>query len=106
MSQVEQLGRSGDVAGLQKLFAQKGYHMSGPACGMVASAYVRSAGYKPPPGGAVAIQWHTWGVPGTAADINAPGTHFGSMVATYYHGRYGGRRGQLPRQTMRFSSKA
>jgi hypothetical protein len=102
MKQAEMLGRAGDVAGLQRLFAQKGYKMSGPACGIVASGYVKSAGFKPPPGGAIATSWHKWGEGiKDPNDINAPGRTFGSMVGTYWHGRYGGTQGQIlaPGQT-------
>jgi hypothetical protein len=96
MKQAEMLGRAGDVAGLQRLFAQKGYRMSGPACGIVASGYVKSAGFKPPPGGAIATSWHKWGEGiKDPNDINAPGRTFGSMVGTYWHGRYGGTQGQI-----------
>jgi GH24 family phage-related lysozyme (muramidase) len=95
MKEVESLGRSGDVAGLQKLFAQKGYHMSGPACGIVASKYVRSAGFQPPKSGAVAAAWHGWGEAMKPEDINAPGHPFGSMIGTYFHGRYQGKEGKL-----------
>jgi hypothetical protein len=90
MKQAEVLGRSGDVAGLQKLFAQKGYHMSGAACGIVASKYARAAGFQPPKSGAIATTWHTFGEAMKPEDINAPGHPFGSMFATYYHRRYGG----------------
>jgi len=95
MKQAEMLGRAGDVAGLQRLFAQRGYKMSGPACGIVASGYVKSAGFKPPPGGAIATSWHKWGEASTKEGINEPGRPFGSMVATYWHGRYGGTQGQI-----------
>jgi hypothetical protein len=95
MKEVESLGRSGDVAGLQKLFAQKGYHMSGPACGIVASKYVRSTGFQPPKSGAVGAAWHGWGEAMKPEDINAPGHPFGSMVGTYFHGRYQGKEGKL-----------
>jgi len=95
MKQAEMLGRAGDVAGLQRLFAQRGYKMSGPACGIVASGYVKSAGFKPPPGGAIATSWHKWGEASTKEGINEPGHPFGSMVATYWHGRYGGTQGQI-----------
>jgi hypothetical protein len=90
MKQAEVLGRSGDVAGLQKLFAQKGYHMSGAACGIVASKYARAAGFQPPKSGAIATTWHTFGEAMKPSDINAPEHPFGSMFATYYHRRYGG----------------
>jgi GH24 family phage-related lysozyme (muramidase) len=97
MKEAEQLGRAGDVGGLQKLFASKGYHMSGPACGIVASKYAKSAGFKPPEGGAVATNWRKWGVEGTAEDINKEGHPFGSVVGTYKHRRYGGNvGGELP----------
>jgi hypothetical protein len=101
MRQAEILGRAGDVAGLQKLFSQRGYRMSGPACGMVASGYVKSAGYKPPTGAAIATSWHKWGEKLDPNDINAPNHPFGSMVSTYFHGRYGGTQGQVlaPGQT-------
>jgi hypothetical protein len=101
MRQAEILGRAGDVAGLQKLFSQKGYRMSGPACGMVAAGYVKSAGYKPPTGAAIATSWHKWGEKLNPDDINAPNHPFGSMVSTYFHGRYGGTQGQIlaPGQT-------
>jgi hypothetical protein len=56
---------------------------------------VKSAGFKPPAGGAVATNWHNWGVSAPASEINAPGEHFGSLVGTYWHGRYAGRQGQL-----------
>jgi hypothetical protein len=95
MKEAEALGRSGDVKGLQKLFAQKGYRMSGPACGIVASAYVKSAGFKPPSGSAIASTWRGWGEKAEAGDINAPDRPFGSMVASYEHGRYGGKQGKL-----------
>jgi hypothetical protein len=96
MKQAEMLGRAGDVAGLQRLFAARGYKMSGPACGIVASGYVKSAGFKPPPGGAIATSWHKWGEGiKDPNDINAPGRPFGSMVGTYWHGRYGGTQGQV-----------
>jgi hypothetical protein len=97
MKQVEKLGRAGDSKGLEQLFAAKGYRMSGPACGMVASKYVMSAGFKPPQGGAIATNWHNWGEQGSASDINKEGHPFGSMVATYFHRRYGGDRSQLLR---------
>ncbi|UPT99210.1 hypothetical protein J4G48_0014660 [Bradyrhizobium barranii subsp. apii] len=90
MKQAESLGRSGDTAGLQRLFAQKGYRMSGPACGIVASAYVKSAGFKPPPGGAIATNWRDWGQATGAGDINKEGRPFGSMIGTYRDRRYGG----------------
>lgn len=90
MKEAENLGRSGDTAGLQKLFAQKGYRMSGPACGIVASAYVKSAGFKPPPGGAIASNWNDWGQKTDEGDINKEGRPFGSMVASYQNRRYGG----------------
>ncbi len=90
MQQAETLGRQGDVAGLQKLFTSKGYHMSGPACGIVASAYARSAGFKPPEGGAIATNWHKFGEAMRASEINESGRPFGSMAATYFHRRYGG----------------
>jgi hypothetical protein len=90
MKQAEVLGRSGDVAGLQKLFAQKGYHMSGAACGIVASKYARAAGFQPPKSGAIATTWHAFGEAMKPSDINAPEHPFGSMFATYYHRRYGG----------------
>lgn len=95
MLKAEMLGRAGDVAGLQRLFASRGYKMSGPACGIVASGYVKSAGFKPPPGGAMATSWHNWGEKSTKEGINEPGRPFGSMVATYWHGRYGGTQGQI-----------
>jgi hypothetical protein len=95
MRQAEILGRAGDVAGLQRLFSQKGYHMSGPACGIVATGYVKSAGFKPPTGAAIASSWHGWGEKMDPSGINEPGRPFGSMVSTYFHGRYGGKQGQL-----------
>jgi hypothetical protein len=90
MKQVEVLGRAGDTAGLERLFAAKGYKMSGPACGIVASKYVMSAGYKPPPGGAVASNWNDWGEKQDKSDINNPNRPFGSMIASYNVRRYGG----------------
>jgi len=90
MKQVETLGRAGDTAGLQKLFAAKGYRMSGPACGIVAGKYVMSAGFKPPPGGAIASNWNDWGERQNKSDINNPNRPFGSMVASYTVRRYGG----------------
>jgi len=95
MREAERLGRAGDVAGLQKLFSQRGYHMSGPACGIVATGYVKSAGFKPPTGAAIATSWHKWGEALKPEDINAPNRPFGSMVATYFHGRYGGTQGRI-----------
>jgi hypothetical protein len=95
MRQVEVLGRAGDTEGLQRLFAQKGYRMSGPACGIVATQYVKSAGFQPPKGSAIAANWHGWGHGIGAEGINEPGRPFGSMVGTYYHQRYGGGRGLL-----------
>jgi hypothetical protein len=95
MRQAEELGRAGDTAGLQRLFASKGYHMSGPACGAVASAYVRSAGFKPPAGASVATNWHGWGEKMEPSGINAPGHPFGSMVGTYWHGTYGSAIGRM-----------
>jgi hypothetical protein len=98
MKDVETLGRAGDVQGLQTLFAKKGYRMSGAACGMIATKYVRDAGYKPPSGSAVATSWHKWGEKLDPNDINAAGGHpFGSMVATYWHRRYGGDKRELLR---------
>jgi hypothetical protein len=101
MKQAEALGNKGDVAGLQKLFAQKGYRMSGAACGIVASKYVRSAGFQPPKAGAIATSWHNWGEKLDPNDINAPGHPFGSMVGTYWHRRYGGNQNEVlsPGQT-------
>jgi hypothetical protein len=90
MKQAEALGRSGDVKGLQQLFAKRGYRMSGAACGIVASKYARAAGFQPPKAGAIATTWHTFGEPMKPGDINAPEHPFGSMFATYYHRRYGG----------------
>ena len=90
MKQAEALGRSGDVGALQKLFAQKGYRMSGAACGIVASKYARAAGFQPPKAGAIATTWHTFGEQMKPEDINAPEHPFGSMFGTYYHRRYGG----------------
>jgi hypothetical protein len=95
MREAEILGRAGDVAGLQKLFSQKGYRMSGAACGMVATGYVKSAGYKPPTGAAIATSWHKWGEKLDPNDINAAGHPFGSMVSTYFHRRYGGNPNEL-----------
>jgi hypothetical protein len=95
MAQAEALGRRGDTAGLQQLFAKRGFHMSGPACGIVASKYARAAGFAPPEGGAVATNWHKWGEQTTGAGINEPNRPFGSLVATYYHGRYLGKQGQV-----------
>jgi hypothetical protein len=90
MKEAEALGRAGDVPGLQKLFAEKGYRMSGPACGIVASAYVKSAGFKPPSGGAVASNWNDWGQAAAPSDINKEGHPFGSMIGSYQTRRYGG----------------
>ena len=87
---AEQLGRAGDTNGLQKLFASRGYHMSGPACGIIASKYARAAGFAPPREGAIASRWHEFGQSMKPEDINAPGHPFGSMFGTYYHRRYGG----------------
>ena len=95
MAQVEVLGRAGDDKGLERLFQQKGYHASGTFCGIVASKYVRSAGFKPPEGSAVATNWHLWGQQGTAEGINDPNRPFGSMVGTYWHGTYGAAKGRL-----------
>ena len=95
MRQAEVLGRAGDVDGIKKLFSQRGYHISGPACGMVATGYVKSAGFKPPTGAAIATSWHKWGEAMKSGDINAQDRPFGSMVATYFHGRYGGTQGQI-----------
>jgi hypothetical protein len=101
MKEAEVLGNKGDVAGLQKLFAQKGYRMSGAACGIVASKYVRSAGFQPPKAGAIATSWHNWGEKLDPNDINAAEHPFGSMVGTYWHRRYGGNPNQVlaPGQT-------
>jgi hypothetical protein len=90
MKQVETLGRAGDTAGLNKLFAAKGYRMNGPACGIVASKYVMSAGFKPPKGGAIASNWNDWGEKQDKSDINNPNRPFGSMIASYSERRYGG----------------
>jgi len=95
MREVERLGRAGDKFGLEKLFSQKGYRMSGPACGIVATQYVKSAGFQPPTGSAVAARWHTWGQGISPEGINEPGRPFGSIVGTYYHGRYGSKMGKL-----------
>jgi hypothetical protein len=97
MKDVETLGRAGDIHGLQSLFAKKGYRMSGTACGMIATKYVRDAGYKPPSGSAIATSWHKWGEKLDPNDINAADHPFGSMVGTYYHRRYGGDRRELLR---------
>jgi len=93
--QAEILGARGDTAGLQRLFASRGYRMSGPACGIVASKYARDAGYNPPSGGAVATSWHNFGQSMSPEDINSPGRTFGSMYATYWHGRYQGKQGRI-----------
>ena len=90
MKAAEDMGKAGDVSGLQKLFAARGYRMSGPACGIIASKYASAAGFKPPPGGAVASNWHKFGEKMNPEDINAPGHPFGSMFGTYNHRRYGG----------------
>jgi hypothetical protein len=90
MQKASDLGRNGDVGGLQKLFAARGYRMSGPACGIIASKYARDAGFKPPAGGAVASNWHNFGEKMSPGDINAPNHPFGSMFGTYNHRRYGG----------------
>lgn len=71
--QAQALGQRGDIAGLQRLFAARGYHMSGPACGIVASKYAREAGYEPPKGGAVATSLRQFGQSMSAEDVNAPG---------------------------------
>jgi hypothetical protein len=101
MRQAEILGRAGNVLGLEKLFSQKGYRMSGPACGMVATQYVKSAGFQPPTGSAIATSWHKWGEKMDPNAINDPEHPFGSMVGTYWHRRYGGNRGEIlkPGQT-------
>jgi hypothetical protein len=77
---------------LQKLFAARGYHVSGKYCGIIASRYVTAAGFKPPAGSAIATNWHNWGEGMKPEDINkADAEHpMGSMVATYWHRRYGG----------------
>jgi hypothetical protein len=96
MRQAEILGRAGDVAGLQRLFSQKGYQASGRYCGIVAAQYVKSAGFQPPTGSAIATNWHKWGETiKDPNDINAPDRPFGSMVGTYWHRRYGGNYGQV-----------
>ena len=64
--------------------------MSGPACGIIASKYASAAGFKPPPGGAVASNWHKFGEKMNPEDINSPDHPFGSMFGTYNHRRYGG----------------
>lgn len=94
MAEAEQLGRKGDEAGLKRLFASKGYRMSGRACGMVASAYTSSAGFKPVAGGAIASNWRNWGEASSAEDVNKADRPFGSTVATYRSRRYGGGVGQ------------
>jgi hypothetical protein len=100
MRQAEILGRAGNVLGLEKLFSQKGYRMSGPACGIVATQYVKSAGFQPPTGAAIATSWHNWGQKLDPNAINDPDHPFGSMVGTYWHRRYGGGRELLkPGQT-------
>jgi hypothetical protein len=101
MKEVEKLGRAGDVAGLQGLFAKKGYRMSGPACGIIASKYVTSAGFKPVASGAIATSWHKWGEKASPEDVNVADHPFGSMVGTYWHRRYGGNRNEIlaPGQT-------
>ena len=97
MREAERLGRAGDTAGVQRLFTQRGYRMTGPACGRVAAGYVKSAGFKPPTGSAIATTWHKWGVSSTGEEINSADRPFGSMVATYWHGRYQGKQGQILR---------
>jgi GH24 family phage-related lysozyme (muramidase) len=92
---AERLGRAGDVQGLERLFAARGYHMSGPACGIVATKYARAAGFAGPKDSPVATRWHEFGQGMKAEDINAPNRPFGSMFATYYHRRYGGDPSQL-----------
>ena len=101
MKLAESLGRNGDTKGLERLFQQRGYRMSGAACGIVASKYARAAGFAPPKGGAIATWWHKWGESAKADDVNAPGRPFGSMMGTYWHRRYGGDRNQVlaPGQT-------
>jgi hypothetical protein len=101
MKDVEKLGRQGDVSGLQSLFAKRGYRMSGPACGIIASKYVESAGFKPAASGAIASSWHKWGEKLKPEDVNVPGHPFGSMVGTYWHRRYGGDKNEIlaPGQT-------
>ena len=100
MKQATILGQAGDVAGLQKLFAARGYHVSGRYCGIIASRYVTAAGFKPPAGSAIATNWHNWGEGMTnPEDINkADAEHpMGSMVATYWHRRYGGNPNEILR---------
>jgi lysozyme len=87
---AEQLGRAGNVQGLERLFASRGYHMSGPACGIIATKYAHAAGFAGPKDSPIATRWHQFGESTTAEDINKPGRPFGSMFATYYHRRYGG----------------
>jgi len=100
MKLAEALGRSGDVKGLERLFQQRGYRMSGAACGIVASKYARAAGFEPPKGGAIASMWHKWGEQASAEDVNKEDRPFGSMMGTYWHRRYGGGSGILqPGQT-------
>jgi hypothetical protein len=94
MKQIEALGRAGNVQGVQSLLNSKGYRASGPWCGVFASRYVSSAGFKPPPGAAVASNWNTWGQGAKPSDINAPGRPFGSMVGSYNVRRYGGGMGR------------
>lgn len=94
MQEAQGLAAQGDVTGMEKLFSQKGYRMSGPACGMIASKYAKAAGFKPPAGGAIATNWHNWGEGMKPEDINAPGHTAGSMYGTYNHGTYGGHQGQ------------
>jgi len=91
--QVEELGRKGDVGGMEKLLNAKGFKASGLWCGRVAASYAKSAGYQPPGGAAVASNWLKWGEHASAEDINK-GHPFGSMIGTYRHGRYGGALGQ------------
>ena len=78
-------------SGLQKLFAARGYRMSGPACGIIASKYARAAGFKPPGGRCGRFSnWHKFGEKMNPEDINSPVHPFGSMFGTYNHRRYGG----------------
>jgi GH24 family phage-related lysozyme (muramidase) len=95
MQKAEELGKAGNVQGLQQLFASRGYRMSGPACGIVASKYARSAGFEPPKDSPIATRWHEFGQGMQPGDINQPGHPFGSMFATYFHGRYMGKQGQV-----------
>jgi GH24 family phage-related lysozyme (muramidase) len=84
VGQLQQMASQGNTRGMQQLMSSRGYRVDSAWCGDLARTLVGGSGFQVPKGYPVASEWRREGVSTHAegADINAPGTKFGSIVAS------------------------